>query len=146
NSASVGFSPDGHFLAVVERAANKIDVFQVLADGRLSPVTVHDSVGPGAFAAAFAPNGTLVVSETGSSTPNSSAISSYAVGPDSSLIPISSSVPTLGAANCWNAFTPNGHFVYASNSGTSNISGFGVSANGQLTAVPGTVVGANPSG
>lgn len=55
-------------------------------------------------------------------------------------------MPTLGAANCWNAVTPNGHFVYVSNAGTSSISGFAISANGSLTPLPGTVVGSNPSG
>jgi 6-phosphogluconolactonase (cycloisomerase 2 family) len=37
-------------------------------------------------------------------------------------------------------------FVYASNSGSSSISGFQVSAGGALTPIPGTVVGLNPSG
>lgn len=37
-------------------------------------------------------------------------------------------------------------FVYASNAGTSNISGFSIANNGTLTALPGTVVGTNPAG
>jgi DNA-binding beta-propeller fold protein YncE len=36
--------------------------------------------------------------------------------------------------------------VYVSNSATSTISGFSIGANGTLTALPGTVVGSNPSG
>jgi 6-phosphogluconolactonase len=55
-------------------------------------------------------------------------------------------VPTLGAANCWNAITPDGRFVYVSNAGSSTISGFAVGATGTLTALPGTVVGTNPAG
>jgi 6-phosphogluconolactonase (cycloisomerase 2 family) len=55
-------------------------------------------------------------------------------------------VPTDGAANCWNAVTPDGRFVYASNAGSSTIAGFAVAANGRLTALPGTVVGINPAG
>ena len=42
--------------------------------------------------------------------------------------------------------TPDGRFVYTSNAGTSSISGFEIGANGALTALPGTVVGVNPSG
>ena len=146
NSASVAFSPDGHFLAVTEKATNLIDVFRVLADGTLSSIKSTPSAGPGAFAVGFAPNGTAVVSETGSSAPNSSAISSYAVTPDGSLRPISTSVPTLGNANCWNAITPNGLFVYASNAGSSTIAGFAIGTSGTLTSLPGSVVGVNPTG
>jgi 6-phosphogluconolactonase len=146
NSASVAFSPDGHFLAVTEKATNLVDVFQVLADGTLSPIRSNQSAGSGAFAVGFAPNGTGIVSETGSSAPNSSAISSYSVNPDGSLTPISISVPTLGNANCWNVVTPNGRFVYASNAGSSTIAGFSISAAGTLTSLPGTVVGVNPTG
>jgi 6-phosphogluconolactonase (cycloisomerase 2 family) len=42
--------------------------------------------------------------------------------------------------------TPDGKFVYASNAGTSNISGFAIGNTRALTALPGTVVGANPDG
>ena len=63
NSASVAFSPDGHFLAVTEKTTNLVDVFQVLADGTLSPIRSNQSPGPGAFAVGFAPNGTAIVSE-----------------------------------------------------------------------------------
>jgi 6-phosphogluconolactonase len=78
--------------------------------------------------------------------PNSSAISSYAVNPDGSLRPISTSVPTLGNANCWNAITPNGLYVYASNAGSSTIAAFSIGTAGTLTSLPGTVVGVNPTG
>jgi 6-phosphogluconolactonase len=146
NSASVAFSPDGRYLAVTERATNKLDVFAVQSDGRLSAITVNSSANPGAFSATFAPNGALIVSETGAATPNSSTVSSYAIAGDRTLVAISSGVPTLGAANCWNAVTPDGRFVYVSNAGTSSISGFQIGARGALTALPGTVVGMNPSG
>ena len=146
NSASVAFSGDGRYLVVTERATNNIDVFKVLADGRLSTITVNPSAGPGAFSVTFAPNGAVIVSETGAGGPNSSAISSYSIGSDAKLLPISTSVPTLGSANCWNAVTPDGKFVYASNAGTSSISGFSIRANGALVPLLSTVVGVNPQG
>jgi 6-phosphogluconolactonase len=55
-------------------------------------------------------------------------------------------VPTDGAANCWNAVTPDGCFVYVSNARSSTIAGFSIAANGTLAPLPGTVVGINPSG
>ncbi len=65
---------------------------------------------------------------------------------DGILTPISTSVPTLGAATCWNAVTPNGKWVYTFNAGTSTISGFSIASNGALTALPGTILGTNPAG
>ncbi len=145
NSASLAFSADGHHLIVTERATNKLDVFQVLAGGRLSDVTVNASVGPGAFAVTFV-RGTAIVAETGPGGPNSSGMSSYSIGSNNTLVPISASIPTLGTANCWNVVTPDGRFVYASNSGSSSLSGFQIGTGGALTPIPGTVVGLNPPG
>lgn len=145
-SASLAFTPDGKFLVVTERATNDIDVFRVLADGRLSPITLNPSAGPGAFSVAIAPNGAVLVSETGAGGPASSAISSYNIAPDGKLLPVSISLPTLGAANCWNVVTPDGRFVYTSNAGTSSIAGFEIGAHGALRAIGSTIVGVNPSG
>jgi 6-phosphogluconolactonase (cycloisomerase 2 family) len=146
NSASVAFSGDGRYLVATERATNSIDVFRVQPDGRLSSITVNPGVGTGTFSAVFAPNGALLVSETGGPGPNASTISSYAVASDGKLVPITAALPTLGAANCWNVVTPDGRFVYASNAGTSSISGFEIGRNGALTPLPGTVVATNPAG
>src|SRR5258708_11920392 len=145
-SGSVAFSPDGRFLIVTEKATNNLDVFSVLSDGTLSPITVTPSVGPGAFSASFTGNDEALVSETGPGAPNESAISSYAVNSDGTLTPISSSVPTLGTANCWNVTSPDGRFVYVSNAGSGSISGFAIGQGGSLTALPGTVLASNPAG
>lgn len=146
-ASSLAFSPNGQFLLVTERETNSIDVFSVQKNGTLSPIVTNPSAGPGVFALAFAPNGAAIAVETGpTGGQNASAISSYAVNSNGTLTTISASVPTLGAATCWNAVTPNGEWVYTSNAGTSNISGFTIGANGSLTALSGTIVGVNPSG
>jgi 6-phosphogluconolactonase (cycloisomerase 2 family) len=145
NPGSVTFSADGKFLLVTEKTNNDIDVFTVLPNGTLSAIKVNPSGGPGAFAANVAPNGTAIVSETGSGG-TTSAISSYRIHSDGTLASISASVPTFGAANCWNAITPNGRFVYASNAGSSTLSGFSIGSTGALTPIAGTVVGTNPAG
>ena len=146
-AASIAFSPNGQFLAVTERLTNDVDVFKVKADGTLSPIVINPSAGPGAFAVTFAPGGAAIVSETGpAGVANGSAISSYAVLANGTLSAISASVPTQGAANCWNAITPDGRFVYVSNSASSTISGFAISSTGALTPLGGTVVGENPQG
>jgi 6-phosphogluconolactonase len=146
-AGGLAFSPDGRFLVVVERLTNDIDVFRVQGDSTLSPIVVNPSAGPGAFSVSFAPNGAALVSETGpSAVPNGSAISSYEIATNGTLSPISTSVPTLGAANCWNVVTPDGTFVYTSNAGSSTISGFAIANTGALTALSGTIVGTNPEG
>ena len=146
-AASLAFSPDGHILVVTERITNTIDVFGVQPDGTLAQIVTNPSAGPGAFSVAFAPNGAVLVTETGPpGGQNASAISSYSVASDGTLTPISTSLPTLGAATCWNTVTPDGKWVYTSNAGSSNISGFTIAANGKLTPLPGTILGTNPPG
>jgi len=146
-AASLAFSPDGQFLVVMERGTNSIDVFPVQADGTLGPIVVNPSPNPGAFAVSFAPNGTALVSETGpAGGSNASTISSYAVQANGTLSSISAAVPTLGNANCWNAATPDGRWVYVSNAASSTISGFTIGATGTLTPIGPTVVGTNPNG
>ncbi len=146
-ASSLSFSPNGQFLLVTERETNSIDAFRVQKNGTLSPIVINPSAGPGVFALTFASNGAAVAVETGpAGGQNASAISSYSVASNGTLTPISASVPTLGAATCWNAVTPNGKWVYTSNAGTSNISGFSIGSNGALTALPGTIVGTNPTG
>ena len=99
------------------------------------------------FSVSFTPSGTLIASETGAATAtNGSAISSYSILQNGKLTPISQSLPTDGAGNCWQAITPNGKFVYTSNSGSDNISGFSVGTGGVLTPIGGTIVGSNPQG
>src|SRR5580704_2900239 len=80
------------------------------------------SAGPGAFSVSLTTDGAALISETGpSGVANGSAISSYEIAANGVLTPISTSVPTLGAANCWNVVTPDGSIVYTSNAGSSTI-------------------------
>jgi 6-phosphogluconolactonase (cycloisomerase 2 family) len=144
---ALAFSPDGQFLAVVERLTNNIDVFTVHADGTLSAIKINPDSDPGAFAVSFAPNGALLMAETGpAGVNNGSTVSSWAVESNGTLTPISTNVGTDGNANCWNAVTPDGRFVYDSNAGSSNIAGFSIGANGSLTPLSGTIAGSNPAG
>jgi 6-phosphogluconolactonase len=145
--ASITISPDGQFLAVTERLANNIDVFSIQADGTLAPIVVNASPAPGAFSANFAPDGKLIVSETGpAGAVNGSAISSYSIAAAGTVAAVSQSVPTFGGANCWNAITPDGTKVYVSNAGSFTVSGFAIGKGGALTPIGSTVVGTNPAG
>lgn len=145
--ASIAVSQDGQLLAVVERLAGNIDIFHILPNGTLSAITTTADPNPGGFSAIFSPGGELLVSETGASgVANGSTISSFTVNNNATVSPISAAVPTQGAGNCWLAITPNGKFVYTSNSGSDTISGFNVAQNGTLTPIGGGIVAANPAG
>jgi 6-phosphogluconolactonase len=145
--ASIAFSPDGQFLAVTERVANNIDTFRVKADGTLDPIVVNADPAPGTFSLTFAPTGQMLVSETGvAGAANASAMSSYSIGSNGKIVAISQSVAAFAAGNCWNAITPNGKYVYTSNSGSDSISGFAIGKGGVLTPIGATVVGTNPTG
>jgi 6-phosphogluconolactonase (cycloisomerase 2 family) len=145
--ASLAFSPDGQFLVATERVANNIDVFHVRPDGTLSPIVVNPNPAPGTFSVAFAPNGAAIVSETGpAGVANGSAISSYKVNSNGTVTAITQSLATFAAGNCWDAITPDGRWVYVSNSGSDNISGFNILKDGTLTPIAGTILGNNPSG
>jgi 6-phosphogluconolactonase (cycloisomerase 2 family) len=146
-AASLSFSPDGQFLLVTEKLTNNIEAFHIQIDGTLGPIVSNPSIGPGAFSVSFAPNGAALVSETGpTGGHNASAISSYAVAASGMLSAITASVPTQGAATCWQAVTPDGRFVYTSNAGSATISGFSIATNGALTPLSGAVVATLPSG
>jgi 6-phosphogluconolactonase (cycloisomerase 2 family) len=139
--AGIGIRPDGEVLVVTERGDGKIDVFQIQADGTLGPLVSNSDATAGVFAPSFAPDGALVVAQTGPP----SSMSSFWIESTGALAPISVAVPTLGAATCWQAITPDGKFVYTANAGTSNISGFALNA-GALTALPGTIAATNAAG
>jgi 6-phosphogluconolactonase len=145
--SSIALSPNGQTLVVTERASNSFDVFHVNSNGTLGAIQTSASLGSGAFALTFAPNGTAIVSETGvAGGTNASTMSSYSISAGGVFKAVSQSVPTLGNANCWNAVTPNGKLVYASNAGSSSLAGFWIGATGTLTAVGETIVGVNPAG
>jgi 6-phosphogluconolactonase len=145
--SSLSISPNGGLFAVTERVPDNIDTFHINSDGTLAPIVVNKSTAPGVFDAAFAPDGNLIVSETGpAGGVDASAISSYKVEANGTLVATSQSVPTFGQANCWNALAPNGKWAYVSNAGSSTISGFSIGQGGALTPIAGTVVGTNPEG
>ena len=129
--AQVSFTPDGEQLIVTERATQKIDVYEVGADGLASGPTVIDSVGVTPFGFGFDNKDHLIVSEAFGGRVDASAVSSYAVG-QGALPPVSESVATTETAACWIAVTNNGRFAFAGNAGGS-VSAYAVDPDGTLT-------------
>jgi 3-carboxymuconate cyclase len=145
-ASSLAISPDGRTLVVIEKGPNNIDMFPIHPDGTLGAVVINHSVTPGVFAAVFAPNGVLVVSENQPNGTDISSISSYALHADGTIQAISQSLPSFGDGNCWNVITPNGKFVYADNAATSTVAGFSIGTNGALAPIGATIVATEPDG
>lgn len=146
-ASAISVSPNGRWLAVIEKASNSIDLFPIHPDGTLGTVTNNKSVTAGVFATAFTPNGQLIISEN---QPNdgsfTSSISSYTINANGTIAAVSQSLPTFGNGNCWNVITPNGKWVYAENSATSTVAGFAISPSGALTPIANTILNTLPSG
>jgi hypothetical protein len=130
----VAFTPDGAQLIVTTKDnGNDIDVFGVGFDGRLSATPVVNSE-PGTvpFAITFDQYGNLVIAEAGTN-----ALAAFSVAGDGT-VSLLDQVGTGKSATCWVA--PAGPFLFASNAGSSDESGFTSSAGGQLT-----LLGATPT-
>jgi 6-phosphogluconolactonase len=145
--SSISITPDGQYLVVTERLTNSLDTFRIFADGTLGPIQTLASPVPGVFSARFAPQGQLILSATGpAGAANASTISSFSLSKTGALAAVTPSLPTFGAANCWNAVTPDGKFAYVSNAASSTISAFSIGQGGALSPVGATVVANQPEG
>jgi 6-phosphogluconolactonase (cycloisomerase 2 family) len=146
--AEVSFNTNGSELVVTEKATNKIDTYAVGADGRTSGPVVSDSVGSTPFGFAFDKRDHLIVSEAFGGAAGQSALSSYNLASDGTLETISASIHTGQSAACWVVTTDNGKFAYTTNTGSGNISAYGVGHDGSLTLLDGGVTaltGAGPT-
>jgi 6-phosphogluconolactonase len=129
--AQISFSRDGNVLVVAEKATSVIDTYTVNDDGLIDEQQQFASVGKTPFGFAFRRD-VLIVSEAFGGAPDASAVSSYELADDGNLQVISPSVPTTETAACWIVVTRNGHFAYASNTGSGTLSGYDVSSGGSL--------------
>ncbi|MCA8951953.1 MAG: beta-propeller fold lactonase family protein [Planctomycetes bacterium] len=130
--AQVGFSPNGDWLVVTERATDTITVFEVRPNGTLGAVQHNASAGMTPFGFEFRRDGLLVVSDAAGGAANASTTSTYRIQNDGTLATITAAAPTNQTAACWIALPPDGHFAYTTNTGSGNLTGYDVDAPGQL--------------
>lgn len=126
----ITFTPDGKYLLVAERLANKLDTFAIV-NGVAQAGNFQASAGMQPFAFDFSPEGFLVVAEVGSGAANGSSASSYAITPSGTLTAITSALPTLQTAACWVVVA--GGYAYMANAASANITGLVVSETGALS-------------
>ena len=101
----IGFSPHGSSIFVTEKGTNTIDDYAVDSNGVARMPTAIPSNGGGPYGFAFTSNGYLVLSEAGTGS-----LSSYAVSDSGSLRTISGAIPDFGGTPCWVAVSNDGRF------------------------------------
>lgn len=122
---TVVFSPSGTQLIVTTKAAgNDVDVFSVDAQGRLSKAAVVNSLPHTVpFAITFSKQGKLILSES------AGAIGTFQLNENGTIEQLDV-VPSGQVATCWVVGVRDVFFT--SNPGSASLSGFQLSAGGQL--------------
>ena len=135
DAAEIGFDNTGRFLYVTEVGTSLIDKYSINYDGTPSQDEVQTSFGNSPFAFAFDQRDNLVVTEVHESSgiTGQGAMTSYQLNYDGDIDVISRSVPDFQSAPCWLALTGNGRYAYTVNTASSNISGYQVGYNGELS-------------
>lgn len=133
-AAQVGFSNDGTFLFVTERATNSITRFRVTRRGGARQRVVLPSDGPTPFGFHVGQRNQLIVSQAAGGADGESTTTSYTIDPeDGTLEVVSGSVAAGETAACWVVGTPDGRLVFVSNTATDSVSSFAVGFEGELT-------------
>jgi 6-phosphogluconolactonase (cycloisomerase 2 family) len=131
--AQIGFSPDGRFLVVTEKATNLIDVFPVDPDGYAGPVVENPSFGQTPFAFDFGKRNQLFVAEVFGGAEDAGAVSSYYLEPDGNLDVIDGSVANTETAPCWLVVTTGGRYAFTTNTPDDSLSAYAIDFRGHLT-------------
>ena len=132
--AQIQFNPTGRVLVVtLKNPTNMIDTYAVDGNGVAASPTSYQSNGVNPFGFDFAPRGQLIVSEAGTSS-----VSSYAVSSQGVLTTISAAVPDGQKAACWLVVTGNGRYAYTANAGSGTISSYTISYNGSVKLLDAT--------
>jgi 6-phosphogluconolactonase (cycloisomerase 2 family) len=131
--SQISFSPDGRLLVVPGKTLNNIDTYLLNKDGTTIGPRMNHSNGLTPFGFAFDHHHHIVVSEAFGGAPGAGAASSYAVSKNGELRVVSGSVPDGQTAPCWLVITNNGHYVYVTNTGSSDISSYRLHPDGTLT-------------
>jgi 6-phosphogluconolactonase (cycloisomerase 2 family) len=131
--AQIGFSPDGRFLVVTEKATNVIDVFALDRDGYAGSPVLNLSVGQTPFAFDFGKRDQLFVAEVFGGAEDAGAVSSYTLGSDGYLQIIDGSVPNTETAPCWLVVTKDGRYVFTTNTPDDSLSAYAIDFEGFLS-------------
>lgn len=128
--AQISFALRGDVLIVTEKATNRIASFVVDDNGRAGPVISTASSGAVPFGFSVSAKGYLFVSE-----PPQSALSSYKINANGSIMPVTASLANHQGAACWVVLSKDEKFAYTANAASNSISGYRIAQNGGVTLV-----------
>ena len=144
-------TPDGNTIFVANRDTGDISRYTVKADGTLTAVTPAQAAGVNPIAMAMDSAGKLlfVLNQGPSNTHNGSTISVFAIGQSAALTAAGTLLDLDNASAL--AVTPDGKYLYVTDSVANTVLGYSVDANGGLTLLSGfpppqAPSVANPSG
>src|SRR5262245_15087586 len=138
DAGQVALSRDGRLLTVTDKLLNQITAFRVIDTGNVNPAVVTQSNGMTPFGVAFDGRGHLIVSEAQRGAELAGSLSSYGTSPDGTLSSVSGSVPNDQTASSRVVATENGRFIFATDTGSGQVSSYRVGTNGQLTLLEST--------
>lgn len=159
---AMAITPDGQFVFIANTGDSTIGIYAVKSDGSLSSVSSTPSSGQMPVALAVDPTGKFLFAVD----QQSGDISSYGISESQSSLSLTAKGPTpvptpsisLASSPTALAVSPNGGFVYATDSANNTVTGFSYDNTGALTPLPGipqgtcglagycVQVGINPAG
>jgi 6-phosphogluconolactonase (cycloisomerase 2 family) len=133
--AQIGFSPDGRFVVVTEKATDTIAVFPLDADGYAGPGIFNPSEGQTPFPFDFGKRDQLFVAEVSGGADDAGAVSSYRLLGDGTLQTIAASIPNTETAPCWLVVTKGGRYAFTTNTPDNSLSAYAIEFDGGLSLV-----------
>jgi 6-phosphogluconolactonase len=133
--AQIEFNNAGTQLVVTEKMTNRIVTYNVRPNGLTDPFVVHPSAGATPFGFEFGKHNELIVSDAFGGAVDASAVSSYRLNNNGNLSLITGPAATHQTAACWVAVTKDGHYCYATNTGSNSISGYRITDEGAIKLI-----------
>jgi 6-phosphogluconolactonase len=135
--AQIAFNPTGKTLVVTEKETNLIVTWRVRVDGLLQAPVITPSNGITPFGFGFDSLGHLIVSEAAAGVPEASSVSTYQFLPGGVPESVSVSIPDFQTTAGWVAVTLDDRFVYASNTGSGQVSSYSLQTDGSISLLNG---------
>lgn len=131
-AAQISFVQKGSAVVVTEKATNKIISYTIGNDGMPGMIHSITSSNPTPFGFAVGKDGIIYVSEAVGGAPGASTLSSYYVASNGIITLIDGPESAGQTAACWVVVTNNQKYLYATNTGSDNVSSFRAAKDGSL--------------